>query len=117
MAKSLYLRNKALNDYLKAGNKYLALFANNPEAGGAEVAGGGYSRKQISLGNVANGQVANNAAISLVNMPASNIMWWAIMDASTGGNILYLQRLGTNIVLAAGNPFNVAIGDLVITED
>lgn len=117
MAKSLYLRNKVLTDSLTAAPVYLALFEGDPEDGGTEISGGGYSRKAITFGAVADGKVTNTAAISYVNLPASQLTHWGIVDEISGGNYLYLQQFGVNIVLADGSPLDVASGNIVITED
>jgi hypothetical protein len=102
---------------------YLALFTATPSdtGGGTEVSGGSYARVAVtsSLANWAGTQAAastvassgtggttsNNAAITF---PAPTANWgtvtsFAIMDASTAGNMLFYGALTTSKTINSGD--------------
>jgi hypothetical protein len=102
---------------------YVALYTANPtdSTAGTEVSGGSYARAAItsSLANWAGTQAAasttastgtsgttsNNASIPF---PAPTANWgvvtgFAILDASTGGNMLFFGALGTPKTINSGD--------------
>jgi len=100
MPMSYYLENKLLDatlkntSYTSPTTVYLALFSTlcSQSAAGTELSGNGYSRQSITFGTSASGGTITNTAN--VAFTASGGNWSqavssAIMDASTGGNVLY----------------------------
>jgi hypothetical protein len=132
MAKSDYLEN-ALLDHV-AGNTtytppatfYIALFttATNDAGGGTEVTGGSYARTPIT-NNTTNWPDASSGSKSLAVEHTSvtatddwgTITHMAIMDASSGGNMLYHGALDLSRIVNNGDNVRFAVGSIVITED
>lgn len=123
-AKSDYLENKILDHVLKVAaytqpaNVYVALFTAAPSdsGGGTEVAGGSYARQTSTWAAASGGATANSASINFPNMPACTVTHVALFDAVSGGNMLYHGALTASQVVAAGNTFTFAIGELDVTE-
>lgn len=104
---------------------YLALFVGNPLAGGVEVVGNAYARRQVFFGvPPGNYSMSNNVAIAF---PTPTGAWGgaplthaALMDAATGGTVREVYILGgTDIertVNASTPAITLAIGTLVLTE-
>ena len=125
---SNYLEQKILDislgntSYTPPSTTYLALFTSsaNLEANSTadELSGNGYSRQAISWGTASDGVISNDTAIAFSTATAdwSAIYGMAIMDASTGGNVLYWSATAKKEVFN-GATLNVAIGDLIITID
>jgi hypothetical protein len=135
-----YLENKII-DWLLRGQSFtppatthVALFTAscNDAGGGTEVSGGNYSRQSVasSLANWAGTQSAgsttassgtggvtsNNNAISWGTVTWSGtVTHWALMDASTSGNMLFCAALTANQTVASGNTVQFAAGALTIT--
>lgn len=124
MAKSAYLRTRlvkhalAITSFTMPTNTYLALMTTDPTVAntGTEVVGGSYSRKLISWGTEANGNVPNNSLLSFTNMPATTVTHWAIYDASTSGNLLYFGKFEIPIVRTAGQTLDIVSGNLSVSE-
>lgn len=107
---------------------YLALFtADVGEAGpGTEVSGGSYARQAITFGAPAadagpatTTSCANTAAI---NFPTATANWgtigyWAIFDASSGGNMLYHGALSASVTCNSGSSITVDIGQIIVSLD
>lgn len=109
-----------------AGAIWLALFTamSDGEAGtGTEVTGGSYARKQTAAAdwNAAgtDGTTENATVITFVTPTASwgTVTHFAIMDASTAGNMLAWDDLTTSQAIGTGNTVSFAIGALVLTLD
>lgn len=128
-AASNYLENKVLDHvltsttYIAPGTRYLALFtgsaATNLEAGVLtdEVSGGAYARTAVTFGNASNGAAANNA---MVTFPVATASWGtithvAVMDALTGGNVLFWAPVVVQKTIDAGDTFLVFVNNLSIT--
>lgn len=137
-----YLENKIVDHIFRAraftapATLYVALFTTaEPDAGGGtEVSGGAYARVAVTPSDTAfnatqggtpaaassgtGGATANAAAITF---PAPTANWGqvtdiAIMDASSGGNVLFRNTLTTAKTVNNGDPAPViAIGALGIT--
>ncbi len=143
-SKTNYFENKLIDQIFRGqafsfpGTLYVALFTAAPSdaGGGTEVSGGSYARVAVacSLANWAGtqsagstsassgtgGTTSNNAAITF---PAPSANWgsithFAIMDASTAGNMLVWGALGTAKTVNNGDPApSFAIGALTYQED
>ena len=106
---SNYLRDGIFDD-IDGG--YLALYTSNPGAdnSGTEVTGGDYERKQIDLQGTGNTRT-NDAEIRFAGLPEGNITHFAILDASTGGNLLVYGALSSTATLPnAGGEIVFSIG-------
>lgn len=86
---------------------YLALFTAMPGkgGGGTEVAGGGYARQAVTWASAADGVKRPSATVAFPEASASwgTVVGWALMDASSGGNMLVFGRLLTQRVLGAAD--------------
>lgn len=115
--KSNYLDNKILNFIFNGGTftapstVYIALFTTKPAAdgtGGTEVSGNGYARLAVTA-NTTN--FPTTSTESLQNGPAlifaastgswGTITSFAFMDASSGGNFLYIGDLASNVTVSS----------------
>lgn len=129
-AMSNYLEKKLLDHSLgKAAftmptTVYLALFTADPGETGsltAEVSGGGYARQAItatmSAAGTTTGQSANGSAITFgpSNADWGTISHVAIIDAQTGGNVLYYGPLAVARTLVNGDSFQLAANQLTVT--
>ena len=100
---------------------YLGLFTSDPtETGsaGTEVSGGGYVRKAVTF-TVSGNLATNSAAIEWDAATASfgTVTHIAVMDASTGGNMIASNSLTTAKAVATDDIIRVPAGDLDITLD
>lgn len=134
-SKSNYLENEVLNhvlggpDFPRPGTIYLALStsAYSDSATGSsmsEVTGGGYARVAVTNDatnwpNATGGQKDNGEVFTF---PAATGNWgtvqsFYIVDASSGGNILYGADLTVSRTIASGDTASFAVGAIVITEN
>lgn len=109
------------------GAVYITLFTSNPTDAnsGSEVAYAGYARQQAHAAAVsdgfsvpsAGGSSANTKVITFPAVAGPNITatHWGIMDAPTGGNLLYHAALNTAKLLTATDVPSFPIGSLVVT--
>lgn len=109
---SRYLENKLVRLTLRAesytppATLYLALYTTpiteNPDGvteamQGAEVVGGGYARQAIAFSIPKDGVSSN---VSSITFPIATGDWggvthWAVVDAATGGNMMYYGEFDT----------------------
>lgn len=130
MPKTDYLENKTLDHftgktaYTPPATLYIALFTVTPTdaGGGTEVTGGSYARQPVTAAswNAASAGVVTNAAA--VTFPTATASWgtvvgYAIMDASTGGNVLRYGLLTASRAVASTDTFTFAIGAISLGED
>lgn len=107
-------------------NFYIALYTATPSdsGGGTEVTGGSYARVAMSpavgtwdatVGG--DGHTQNTAAITFPTASASwgTVTSWAMLDASSGGNLIFWGALDENKTVGSGDTFEFAIGALDIT--
>lgn len=100
---------------------YVALFTAAPSdaGGGTEVSGGSYARQLAGLSEAtgAGGATANAADITFPTATASwgTVTHVAIMDASTGGNMIMHSALDASKAVASGDTFKINAGDLDVT--
>lgn len=128
MPASNYVRTNTLAAWLKnqpitfPSSLYVALFTNNPTAAnsGTEVSGGGYARAAVSFSTpVVSGDSAviqNTAEVDFPQLTASAgvAAYIGVMDARTGGNLLFFQPLPTSMALDVGYTPYFAAGELKI---
>lgn len=125
-AKSDFLEKAILDHVLRVAAYtqptalYVALYttATTDAGGGTEVVGGSYARQTATFAAATSGAGAtsNTNSINFLNMPAVTVTHLGIRDAITGGNLLYHGALTSPQVVAAGQAFTLAVGDLDVTE-
>jgi len=126
MPKTTYLDNNFLNVALRntpftpPATIYVALFTVAPGVGGGgtEVAGGGYGRQLVTFTAPVNGQVSNTADILF---PVASATWgtivaFALMDTSSGGNMLYFGNLSTPRLVLASDQVRFPVSQLIVLE-
>ena len=132
--KSNYLDNKILNwilngaSYTPPSTLYIALFTARPAAdgtGGTEVTtvGSGYARVAVTANTTNFPTTTTESCPSGVSVifPTATSSWglvtsFAIMDASTGGNFLYIGDLTTSTTISVGAIPEFIVGALVVGE-
>lgn len=137
-ASSNYLEKKLLDHTLTAtaftqpSGRYVALFNNtsgnaltNLEAGTltdeVSTSGTAYARQAATFAaaTLGAGSTATNATITF---PAATASWGtithvAVMDASTGGNVLFYGAVTTSKDIATGDTFQITSGNLTVSLD
>lgn len=127
-AASNYLENEFLDHALGTGawtmptTVYLALSTANPTDAGsglAEPAASEYARQSITFGAAASGTVSNTSTHEYddADEALGTITHWAIMDALTGGNMLFHGAWATSRTIGAGEKLTVAAGAIDISAD
>ena len=126
MSFSNYLETKVLDHvfggtaYTAPSTLYLALFTtdSSESATGTEVSGGGYARQTVTF-TTSGATTSNDADVEFPTATASygTVVAVAVMDASTGGNMLAYAGLSTDKTIDTGDVFRVPSGDLDITLD
>jgi hypothetical protein len=121
-----YLENKLLEHSLgktayTMPTIYAALYTATPTEGGAvnEIAGAGYTRVPVTFGTATNGSIANS--LNAV-FPAATANWGTItsvglVDAATGGNLLWYGNLDVSKLISSGDQFVLPAGTLIVTLD
>jgi len=124
---STYLENKIIDhmlrnqSYTPPTTVYVALFtADNGLEGGVitgEVSGGSYARQALTLTAASDGESSNSSDIAFPQATADwgTITHVALMDASTGGNVLMYSALDASKTVNNGDTFKINAGDLDIT--
>ena len=128
-SKANYLENEILDHIFGKGaytppTIYVALYTVTPSdsAPGTEVSGGSYARKATVAGNwnvAASGATANGAELAFVTATGDwgTVVAFALMDAVSGGNMLYWGAVTPNKDIDNGDTARFAAGELDITED
>jgi len=122
-----YLEDKVLDhvfggtSYTAPTTLYVALYTVAPTdtGGGTEVSGGAYARQTATF-NVSGTnptEATNAAAIEYPTATADygTVVACAILDASSGGNMLAYATLTSSKVVSTGDVFRFDAGDLDIT--
>lgn len=130
-AKSDFLEVNILNHVLRGisysspASVYAALYTVAPTdvgTDGTEVSGGAYVRQQAIFGapgTPAPNQVTNNADITFPIATADwgTIVAFSLMDAPSGGNMLYHASLTASRTILTGDQFRFPTGQLIVGED
>ena len=108
------------NTYTGNGTVYLALYSTAPsESGsGTELSGSGYSRQSIAFTvNTGNGVATNSANVVFGNATANwnTAVAYGVIDAPSGGNILYTGALTPNQTLYNGYNMTFQTGNVSIS--
>jgi len=143
-AMSNYLENKLVDHIFRATSftapttLYVALYTAAPSdaGGGTEVTGTGYSRASVLSSATAwantqasgtgassesaggtGGRTSNSSAITFATPSASwgTVTYFGILDAATGGNLLFQGALTVSQTVNIGNTVSFAAGALQIT--
>lgn len=105
---------------------YVALFtaAPNDAGGGTEVSGGAYARVAVTnnstnFPNASGGSKSNGTVITFPTASGSwgTVTHFAIMDASSGGNIIHYGAVAVSKAIASGETAIFQATTLVITAD
>jgi len=126
MAFTDYLENKLLahtfsnTAYTSPSTVYVALYTVAPtdSTTGTEVTGGAYARQSASFTTTASA-TTNASAIEYPTATAGygTVVAVAVLDASSGGNMLAFASLDTSKTISTGDVFRIPAGDLDITLD
>lgn len=123
MSMTDYLENALLDHvfngvtYTPPTTVYVALYTVAPgdAGGGTEMAGGSYARQAVTFDAASGGSVANDTLITFTDVPAATVVAAALLDASSGGNMLMTQVLPEAKAYTAGEDVTIDIGDLLAT--
>lgn len=131
-SKSDYLENEILDhvlgggDYTRPGTVYIALYTAAPTdaGGGTEVTGGSYARVAVT-NNATNwpaassGSKQNGTAFTFPQATANwgTVVAFGILDAASGGNLLYWGDLTASKTVENGDTAEFAVSGITITED
>lgn len=126
MPKSYYLDNNMLNATLRGiaftppVAVYLALYLVSPgvNSPGTEVTGGGYARQLVAFTAPVNGVSANAVDINFPVATANQgtVVALAVVDAASGGNVLYFGDLGSPRTVEASDQVRFPAGGLTAQE-
>jgi hypothetical protein len=115
------LRDHVLRNtpYTAPTDVYLALFISptTKAGGGTEVTGGSYSRISISFAAPSTGLAEQDTPITFNDMPGSTVTHIALMDASSGGNMMIIGRMREARTVSAGQPMVFAAADIRVLFD
>mgnify|MGYP001094525982 CR=1 FL=1 len=124
-AVSDYLENKLLDHvfrntaYTSPASVYLALYTSNPgdDNSGIEVSGGNYARQAVTFNAPSGGSITNSADISFPEATADwgTVTHFGIMDASTGGNLLWHGALDNSKSILTGDQIIIKAGGLTVS--
>lgn len=131
MPASNYVKTNTLDAWLNGqaftipSNLYVALYINNPNAdnSGTEVSGGSYARALLSVADATisgdNGVCTNDSVVQFNEATASwgTPTYFGVLDASTGGNLLFYGSLPTTFAVTTGMAPKFNIGELQITAN
>lgn len=124
-AMSNYLENALINavlrntSYTSPSVVYVGLYTSDPTDAntGTEVSGGSYARKAVTFGAPSNGASSNSALIEF-NQATGNwgtVTHMGILDASTGGNLLFHGALTSSKTIETGDVFKFDASSLSVT--
>lgn len=122
---SNYLEDALINatlrntTYTSPATVYVGLYTTDPTDAntGTEVSGGSYARTAVTFGAPSNGVTTNSGAVEFPQATGSwgTVGWIGILDASSGGNLLYHTALDVSKTIASGDIFKIATGSLSVT--
>jgi hypothetical protein len=127
-----YLENELVKHIFRTGsftkptNLYVALYTAAPSdsGGGTEVTATGYSRQAVNPADAnwaatsgTNGQTSNVSAINFGTWTTgpTTVTHVAILDASSGGNMLFHGALTASKTVNSGDSFSIPAGSLTVT--
>jgi hypothetical protein len=118
--------SSALLNHLFAGVEYTpaplhaALFTSDPTAAGltaSEVSGGGYARQAMTFSQASSLSASNNSAVqfSSATAPWGSITHVGLMNAATGGDMLYYGPLNSPANVQSGDSFVFNAGAVAVS--
>jgi hypothetical protein len=118
-----YLENALLNHslgvsiYAFSSNRWIALYTTAPtdSAAGSECVG--YVRKSVVFNSASTGSSSNNTNIDFTSMPACTVVAFSIMDALSGGNILFYSTFPIPKVVSSGDTLRIPSGGITVSLD
>jgi hypothetical protein len=96
---------------------WLQLHISDPGAAGTANIAGNATRKQVSYGAAASGQIANDAAVSWTAGEvdtSEDYTHWSAWTASSGGTFIGSGLMTANAVVT-GDTYSIPIGEQVLT--
>jgi hypothetical protein len=97
----------------------VALYTTDPTDAdtGTEISGNAYARQSVTFSAPSNGATSNSAAVEFPQATGSwgTVAYLGLLDASTGGNLLYHTALDASKTIDTGDVFRIAIGSLAVT--
>jgi hypothetical protein len=131
MNASDYIERAVLNQFFRSQTQptpsavFVALYISNPTDAdtGTEVSGGGYARRQVTFGEVAQisgkGQISNSTKIEfpVATSAWGSVAYFGIRDATNGGNLLAWGPLSQTKDVQSGDQIVIQFGDLSVTLD
>jgi hypothetical protein len=121
---SNYLEQALINATLRGNNFtapttiYVALFTSNPTDAntGTEVVGASYARTAVTFAAPSDGLTvsAGDCTFPQATTTWGTIGWIGLMDASTGGNLLYHTPLDVSKLIENGDIFKINAGNLSV---
>lgn len=108
--------------YTAAATLYIALYTAAPSdaGGGTEVSGGSYARAAVTNDNTnwqLSGGVISN--LNVITYAAATADWgtvthFGILDASSGGNLLFHGALTASANVTNGSTYRIAVGNITV---
>lgn len=83
-----------------------------------EITLGNYSRQTVTFGSPSGGSISNNSTVTFPTATANydgTVTCLAVMDAATGGNVLFYGQLTVAKSVTTGDTFQVAISNLQVS--
>jgi hypothetical protein len=133
-AASNYLENKVLDHVLTAttytapASRFLGLFVNTSGNAAANLEAGtltdevttsssAYIRKAVTFSAASSGTSATSATVTFDAATANwgSITHVAVMDAVSGGNVLFWGAVTTSKTIETGDTFQVSAGNLTVS--
>lgn len=124
-AMSNYLETALVNATLRntsftsPATVFVALYTTDPTDAntGTEVTGGSYARQSATFAAPSNGASTTNADVTFPTATANQgtITHFGIMDALTGGNLLYHGLLNNSKTIQTGDILKIEAGNLTVT--
>jgi len=121
---SNYLENALLNGtlngttYTAPTTVYVGLYTSDPTDAntGTEVSGGSYARQSVTFGAPSDGLSASDADVTFPQATANwgTVGWIGILDAVSGGNLLYHTVLDAAKTIETGDIFKIASTNLTV---
>lgn len=97
---------------------FLQLHVGDPGAAGTSNQAGDTTRQAPTFSAAGSGAITNSAAVEWTNLQmtgaSETVSHWSAWSASTAGTFLFSDDLATPRLIADGDNFTIAIGDLDI---
>lgn len=96
-------------------SRYFSLHSRNPGAhGNYELQGGAYQRKPVTF-DAPSGRCSVSSAQVSVTVPASEIYYWGLWDADSGGNFLLGGQIDQPVTSEAGDVVQFSAGEIAVS--